>query len=179
MTLLPTEPVEADHLDPGCCWKRATTFRVFGQPRPGGSKRAFLHAKTGKMMVIEASKNKDWRAEVKAAGMEAYDGPVLGGPLKVHFTFFLLRPKMHYGSGKNAEQLKSQFAWLPGPVKAPDTTKLIRSTEDALTGVLWVDDAQLVVQKALKLYIDRWERPGALIEVWELLPPVEFRQKGI
>ena len=175
MTHLPLLATDVPGESLGCCWRCVATFRVFGQPRPGGSKRAFRHAQTGKIMVVEASKNKDWRAEVKAAAMEAYDGPCVSGPLKVHFTFFLLRPKMHYGSGKNSDQRKPPFAWLPGPVKAPDTTKLIRSTEDALTGVVWVDDAQIIVQKGLKLYIDRWERPGAMIEVWELLPPAEFR----
>jgi Holliday junction resolvase RusA-like endonuclease len=36
----------------------------------------------------------------------------------------------------------------------PDTTKLIRCTEDALQGVCWHDDCQVVSQQATKVWAD-------------------------
>jgi Holliday junction resolvase RusA-like endonuclease len=50
----------------------------------------------------------------------------------------------------------------------PDLTKLIRSTEDALTGIAWNDDASVVHQVARKLYCDNKNpNPGCLIEIEE------------
>jgi Holliday junction resolvase RusA-like endonuclease len=38
------------------------------------------------------------------------------------------------------------------PVVMPDATKLLRGLEDALTGVVWHDDAQIVSQHVEKRY---------------------------
>ena len=34
----------------------------------------------------------------------------------------------------------------------PDATKLVRAVEDALTGLVWRDDAQVVIQTVRKRY---------------------------
>jgi Holliday junction resolvase RusA-like endonuclease len=54
----------------------------------------------------------------------------------------------------------------------PDLTKLMRSTEDALTGILWVDDARITDQHARKRYCEPGQAPGAQISisVWEREP---------
>ena len=38
------------------------------------------------------------------------------------------------------------------PIVKPDTTKLMRALEDALTGICWRDDTQVVIQTAHKAY---------------------------
>jgi Holliday junction resolvase RusA-like endonuclease len=48
---------------------------------------------------------------------------------------------------------------------APDTTKLVRSTEDALKGICWRDDSQVVYQVASKEYAARGGIPGADIKI--------------
>lgn len=125
-------------------------FFVPGIPRPGGSKRAFLNKHTGRIIVTEDCKHtKDWRTSVAWAAKENVPEP-LTGPLQVQFTFRLPRPKGHYGSGKNRNSLKSSSPFWPS-VK-PDTTKLVRSTEDAMKGIAWIDDSQVVHQTAIKCY---------------------------
>jgi Holliday junction resolvase RusA-like endonuclease len=47
---------------------------------------------------------------------------------------------------------------------APDATKLIRSTEDALKKLVWQDDSQVCLQIISKTYEDK---PGALITIEE------------
>ena len=137
------------------------SFFVPGLPRPGGSKKAFRHAKTGKIMVVDAcARNKEWRAVVALAARQAYNDEPLTGSLVLSINFYLPRPKGHYGSGKNSEVLKPSAPVYP--IVPPDLTKLIRSTEDALTGILWADDAQVVIQYAKKYY---GARIGAEIEV--------------
>lgn len=136
-------------------------FLVRGIPKPGGSKKAFRHAKTGKIIVTDTCNNMDWRTSVAWAAKEKIKEPITG-PLKVNFTFYLQRPKGHYGTGRNKSNLKSSSPFWPA-VK-PDTTKLIRSTEDALTGIAWADDAQIVHQTGIKAY----GVPGCEIRIWTL-----------
>lgn len=40
------------------------------------------------------------------------------------------------------------------PAVKPDATKLVRAVEDALTGICWRDDAQIVNQDVRKRYAD-------------------------
>ena len=60
--------------------------------------------------------------------------------------------KGHYGTGRNADQVKASAP--PHPTTKPDATKLVRAVEDALTGVIWRDDSQVVRQWASKVYDD-------------------------
>ena len=50
----------------------------------------------------------------------------------------------------------------------PDTSKLVRGAEDALNGVIWKDDAQVITIIATKAYCDG--PGGAVITITEVLP---------
>ena len=90
-----------------------------------------------------------------------YDGDVLTGPLSVAFQFRFLRPQSHYGTGRNAGHVKDSAPLYP--TVRPDRTKVMRSTEDALTGILWKDDSQIVAGDITKIYVER--DPGVVITV--------------
>ena len=119
-------------------------FFVADTPRSGGSKVGFVNPKTGRVIVQESSvsKNKEWRAVVCHFAYHAYHGELLDGPLRVTFEFHRVRAKSHYGSGRNAGALKPSAPIRPD--RRPDTVKTTRSTEDALTGIIWTDDARIV-----------------------------------
>jgi Holliday junction resolvase RusA-like endonuclease len=139
----------------------AHVFFVPGIPQPGGSKRAFVVA--GHANVTEdAKRSKDWRASVALAGGELFAVP-LAGPVALEFHFIFPRPRGHFGTGRNAGTVR------PGAprhhVTKPDCTKLARSTEDALKGIAWGDDSQVVWQVITKRYGDR---PGCKIMIREL-----------
>jgi Holliday junction resolvase RusA-like endonuclease len=51
------------------------------------------------------------------------------------------------------------------PTNPPDATKLLRSTEDALTGIVWKDDKLIVDQLVSKNYQRPGIYPGAKITV--------------
>ena len=143
---------------------KRVVFFVPGVPRPGGSKNAFKNKHTGKVMVVEAGKyTKEWRANVAHFGFNAildHEAPLLDCALSLRVTFQFVRPQSHYGSGRNANKLKDSAPHFH--TKRPDTTKLLRALEDALSGVIWVDDAQVVTQVARKVYADK---PGAHVIV--------------
>lgn len=140
------------------------SFFVPGVPQPGGSKKGFNCARTGRVVVKEdCKKSGPWRDRVALYARDHHDGDPLSGPLKVIFAFVVPRPKGHFGSGRNAEKL---LPWAPAfPTTRPDTTKLIRASEDALKGVLWGDDSQIVRQFGTK---DYGSRPGLWVTVESL-----------
>ncbi len=146
--------------DPGA-WTlgRDIHFFVPGVARPGGSKQAFRNPHTGKMIVKEDADNRLWRNQVAAEGAKAFRRPPVDGALSVAVVFVMPRPKSHFGTGRNAGRLKPNAPLAH--TKRPDTTKLFRALEDALTMVVWRDDAQIAHQDVDKVYGDT---PGA--HVW-------------
>ena len=140
------------------------TFFVPGKPAPGGSKRQVFNKTSKRSFIIDACKDsKPWKTDVKHFAHEAYKGPLLLGPIKVRCTFYRARPKGHYGTGKNAGVLKASAPKYP--TSKPDGSKLFRSTEDALTNVIWGDDAQVVTQTIKKRFSNT---PGARIWIQEI-----------
>lgn len=137
---------------------------VPGEPSPGGSKRPFRNKHTGKIALVDAGgeRTKNWRESVKVAAMQ--DGRYLEGPIWLRVIFKMPRPKCHYRTGKHAGELKPSAP--KHHTKAPDATKLLRSTEDALTGVVWRDDAQVVEQEVSKQWTTG--QPGARITIMEV-----------
>ncbi len=124
-----------------------TSFFVPGLPRPGGSKKGFVNPKTRRVVVMEDNeKSKDWRSIVAYSAHERHVSP-MNGPLELCITFFMPRPKGHFNSKGSLKGSAPTYH-----TSKPDTTKLIRSTEDALKGICWNDDSQIATQFARKIY---------------------------
>ena len=134
-------------------------IEISGIPKPGGSKRGFYRG--GKVIITDACKgSKDWKSVVSYSARQQYRGNPLTGSIRVYVTFRMPRPKYHFK--KNGE-LSSKAEYYH--TKKPDATKLMRSTEDALTGILWADDSQIYHQEITKMYD---AKPGVTIEVEEI-----------
>lgn len=129
-------------------------FTVYGVAQPAGSKRAFAHARTGKIMVTDAAKgSRAWKQEVAAAASTAMlgesvtrSGVLVDGPLVLRLRFIVPRPKGHYGV-RGLRPSAPEY-----PTVRPDVLKLARAVEDACTGVVWRDDAQIVSETLQKRY---------------------------
>lgn len=124
------------------------TFYVSGRPRPAGSKRA-IPLKSGRIIVTDTSgeKGKTWRGDVRDAAKGVFSGPPLEGALSITVVFFLRRPKGHMKKDGSVKPSAPQYH-----TGRPDTTKLLRAVEDALTGIVWRDDAQIDVQIVSKVW---------------------------
>lgn len=125
-------------------------FFVHGRPSPGGSKRYVGHSKAGRAILVDmgGKHTKDWRECVAQAARIAHRKPPLDCPLRLKVVFYMKRPGAHFnklGLRENAP------VWH---TNAPDATKLLRSTEDALKGILWRDDCLVTVQHVEKRYCD-------------------------
>jgi Holliday junction resolvase RusA-like endonuclease len=126
-------------------------FWVDGEPRPAGSKRAFLHPHTKRLIVTDDAASKPWRKAVAAAGLIAAGkagmrGP-MDGPMAVEWCFVFERPKFHHRANGEVKSDAPQF-----PVTQIDLDKLIRCSADALSGIIWRDDSRLVEHHARKVY---------------------------
>lgn len=138
----------------------AITFKVEGMnPAPQGSKKH-----VGKGIMIESSKNlKPWRYLVSQSAIEA-GVPLLRGPVRMSVIFIFSRPAGHYRRDGTLKPSAPQYH-----TTRPDGSKLLRSTEDALSKLAYVDDSYIVGCAWDKRYIVGDERPGALITLISLL----------
>jgi Holliday junction resolvase RusA-like endonuclease len=137
-------------------------FFVAGMPVPGGSKKAFVVAGKARLTDMGGERTKHWRASVAQAAAALGRETLFDGPLKVEFHFQIPRPAGHFGKRGLLPSAR------PHPSIQPDALKLARSTEDALTGVLWRDDAQTVRLTITKTY---GEPAGCLVRVTPLEEP--------
>jgi len=135
------------------------TFRVDGVPAPGGSKRH-----VGKGRIIDSCKrNYPWRECVAAAAMKAIGSGVEPHPkgvaLELEVVFVMPRPKKHYLVDFSTVRNSHEHA---RHLVKPDRTKLLRAFEDALTGILWHDDTQIIDGCTSKVYVGSDEQPHAM-----------------
>ena len=135
---------------------QGVTFRVEGMaPAPQGSKR---HVGRG-VMVESCRQVKPWRLLVVQSAVAA-EVPLLRGPVRLSVVFLFSRPAGHFRRDGNLKP----SAPAHHAVK-PDGDKLLRSTGDALSGVVIEDDARIVGGAWEKRYCIGNERPGAIITI--------------
>jgi len=137
------------------------TFVVYGLPAPQGSKRHM-----GNGVMVESSKAvKPWRQDVKHAALACVPhdwDPSLPMALSVVFRF--KRPAGQIGK----KGVKPSAPAHCTSARNGDIEKLVRSTNDALIGVAFDDDRQVVTVNASKRYCVADEPQGALITLTPL-----------
>lgn len=131
-------------------------FTVVGKAKTAGSKVAFRSKNSGRIIVKDAADNTSWRSEVTFAAARAMEAnglrePLLG-PIGVEFNFYRPRGKGHFGTGRNANVVKPSAPAFP--TVAPDVLKLSRLVEDAMSGIVYRDDAQIVDEMLRKRFGD-------------------------
>jgi crossover junction endodeoxyribonuclease RusA len=116
-------------------------------------------------MVESSTKVKPWRQDVKYAAMQ-HQSPDWDttAPMILSVVFRFQRPKSHF----NKNGLRSSAPQHCTSASNGDLDKLLRSTNDALTGILFDDDRQVVSTDATKRYCIGNEPPGAIITLTAL-----------
>ena len=135
-------------------------FTVVGKPQTAGSKKGFIvPGKAGKKpyvaIVDDNPKTKSWQGIVAFTAKQAWPSATLArGPVYLCAKFYFARPDSHYGTGRNKHTLKPSAP--KDHTQRPDSLKLMRAIEDALSGVLYADDKQITDERHGK----RWAGPG-------------------
>lgn len=139
-------------------------FTVPGKAAPQGSKRHL-----GNGVMVESSKRvKPWRTDVREMAMVAMKAEGLTlpmpGPMSLVVEFIAARPKTHLTS---KGELSAVGRRTPYPMGGGDVDKLCRAVCDALTGIVYHDDRQVVRIEATKTYGDA---DCAILCVWDMTP---------
>lgn len=126
-------------------------FMVHGTPQPQGSARAFVPKGWKRAVITTDNKSlKPWRQEVSGMAhtvMQATGQAMEAGAVRVSVVFCFARPKSVRSMHKTTK---------------PDVDKLLRGVFDALSGIAFKDDSQVVKTEGEK----RFELPeGARITV--------------
>ena len=107
--------------------------------RKNGRAIAYLHEEKS----AEKKRNAESIAQVAEQAREFAGVAVLRDTaLHVALRFYTGSPAYRFGSGRNAGLLTDSAALRPA--KKPDVDKWARHTLDALTGVIYADDGQVV-----------------------------------
>lgn len=129
-------------------------FVVPGRAVPQGSLKAISVPKLKyTVLVSDNPQLKRWRKKVKAAAKAAMRN--LGLAMADKDTPLILQAQCCF---KRPKSVTRKFMTVK-----PDASKLLRAIEDALTGVVYADDAQLVRSWAAKHYGD-FERVEIRVE---------------
>lgn len=149
-------------------------FFVPGLPAPGGSKTAFVPRRKNGSFVLRPNgspvvnmtdsggvRNKNWRNVVAVMAKQSMRGASPSGlPCFWRFNFFMPRAQAEFRANGELKEWAKKYH-----TSAPDCLKLCRSTEDALTNIIWIDDAQVVSQNATKEYIKPGQESGCRIRI--------------
>lgn len=142
-------------------------FSIFvpGIAQPAGSKKGFVvrSKDTGKLRAIitdDAKKSRPWKSIVGTIAAANWRGAPVDEPLALSIEFTMPRPQSHYGTRAGQRYLRADAPHFHAG--KPDATKLLRAAEDALTGIVWLDDSRIVDQHVRKVY---GEQPGCAIRV--------------
>lgn len=143
---------------------REVHFTAYGEAKPQGSQESRFVPSLGRTVSHEKPGVYAWRKTIAWSAAKAMgDGAkLIDGPVVLEAVFFRPRPK----------------SWPKRrcyPTSAPDLSKLVRALEDALTGVIYRDDAQIVGLHVRKVcgeparvevgVFEVGETPGAIGEV--------------
>jgi len=96
-----------------------------------------------------------------------------GTYLGMRCEFIFDRPNSHFGTGRNADKLKPQFAaTYPGHGKlGGDLDNLVKLVKDGLNSVAYADDSQVAEIYAIKRYVKPGELSETRIAIMELSVP--------
>ena len=126
-------------------------FFVHGYAIPQGRPR-FARTEKG-VIAYDPATSKGWKASVRNQAIFNKADILFLGALDMRLSFYLLRPK-------------SLPKKIEHHVKKPDLDNLMKAIKDALKGVCYRDDSQIISVTATKKYTSL--NPGVAIEIMEV-----------
>jgi crossover junction endodeoxyribonuclease RusA len=147
--------------------QHAVSFTVAGAAVPKGSMKAFGFKRgdgsVGAFVTSDNRNLKGWETNVRSAAQQQCQGQFFDGAVRLAVVFFLPRPQ------SLPKKVKHH-------VKKPDLDKLARAVKDALKGVLWQDDSQVVDLVARKAYATTQPHARIVVDCAEALEEVAIEQ---
>ena len=131
-----------------------------GDPVAQGRPR-FYRAGKG-VRAVDPEKSRNWKAEAqwhmqKACDEAGFDPVPAKVPVELTVVVKFRCPTSDYRK-RNPRETR----WH---TKRPDLDNVIKAVKDAGTGILWIDDSQVVVIHASKVIADQGAPPGVVVNV--------------
>ncbi|WP_262315385.1 RusA family crossover junction endodeoxyribonuclease [Lacticaseibacillus parakribbianus] len=120
---------------------------IIGVPVPQG--RPKFSARGGFARAYDPKTSRDYKFTVATQASQQYHSEPLTGPVACHVKVY--RPIQKSGS-KRLRAAKA--AGLIRPTVKGDTDNYFKAITDALTGLVWIDDAQIVDSSCSKYYTE-------------------------
>lgn len=117
------------------------------EPKPKERPRAAIIG--GHARIFTPKTTESYEKEIRAAWVRANGDKPEEGPLRARIYFGLPIPKSETKANKLLMVLRKVF-----PTKRPDLDNLIKSVLDALNGVAYKDDCQIVTMLSRKNYAE-------------------------
>lgn len=127
---------------------RPEAIRVFIPGRPRSTQTGSVVWRGGR--AVPTRRGESWSSYVALVAKQHAPPKLLEGPLVVHWTIRIQRPK--------------KGGYGPAPV-APDYGNALKGVEDALNGIIWRDDRQICHATIRKIYSDQ---PGLEFSAMEI-----------
>ena len=160
-----TALVERPPPDPDAADPPGAVLVIEGDPRP--LLRARIVRRGRHAALMDPEENVSAKALFQSVWLRA-GRPRLerGVPIELELVCMFARPASHYGTGRNHLEVRGR-----APVfhtQRPDLDNLVKLVKDALNGLAWHDDSQIVSLSANKLWTT--ETPRTLVSFTGLVP---------
>ncbi|MBO9609184.1 MAG: RusA family crossover junction endodeoxyribonuclease [Paenibacillaceae bacterium] len=120
-------------------------FTVLGEPVAQGRPRFTTFS--GFPRAYDPKKSSDYKDYIKLAAREYAPSVLLDGPLELQVRVFRSTPKSFSKKKASAAEAGNIV-----PVSKPDVDNYLKGIKDALKGIIWRDDSQVVDAFASKRY---------------------------
>jgi Holliday junction resolvase RusA-like endonuclease len=131
------------------------SFVVDGEPH--AQQRARATTVDGKVRMYDPIESVNFKELVGYTALQYRPKELLDGPLTVTLDICRLIPKRF-----SKKDTQDAIAGRKRPITKPDSSNYLKGVEDALNGVIWKDDSQIVT-----LIVRKWYgvRPGTFIKI--------------
>jgi len=133
-------------------------FEVIGEPVAQGRPRA--SSINGRVRMFDPAKSRNFKEYVKLSAAQYAPAELISEPVKIHVKIYRNIPKSF-----SKKKTTDAETGLLRPTTKPDVDNYYKGIGDALNGVIWVDDSQVISLTVEKYYS---KRPRAEIEIHTL-----------
>lgn len=147
-------------------------FTIPGPAVPQG--RPIFTIRGGRRWAVDPPRSREYKAKVRVYAQKDGRMEPIAGPVILRIQEYRAIPK----SWNKSKQAAARSQCLL-PTTRPDMDNIEKSVMDALNGIAWNDDAQVVQKFAMKVYSDD---PRVVVEIEEAAPDYqdkEQRQTGV
>lgn len=142
-------------------------IEFFVRMEPVAQGRPKFSTAGGFAKAYDPKKSRDAKSYIRLAAAEALEGQApLEGPLVVNITTIRPVPK-----SASQRKIKEMLAGAIVPITKPDVSNYVKLVEDALNGVAWLDDSQIVDSVSSKRY---GTVPGFHVNIKPYEPKIEL-----